>query len=171
MVLWLWQAWKVRELWEASHSEGDAVHNLLQSRRAQRASLRTTIYQVTRWLALVISKFPSWPQPEWVITRNFSKFQWQWYCSTQATIKGRNVPTLSGDGWLSLLSLPSLSRWQESLVWSVPLFSPIQEFKGCFTTQLTTQRPDGNSLDSRVAQGMGGGGMHHHRHLAEVSIA
>ena len=50
------------ELWEVSHSEGDAEHSPLRSRRAQRASLGTTVHRVSRWLALGISKSPSWPQ-------------------------------------------------------------------------------------------------------------
>jgi len=49
-------------LWETSHSEGDTEHSPLQSRRAQRALPGTAVYWVTRWLTLVISKFPSWPQ-------------------------------------------------------------------------------------------------------------
>ena len=49
-------------LWGVSHSEGDAGHSLLRTRRAQRASLDTTVYRVVRWLTLGISKFPSWPQ-------------------------------------------------------------------------------------------------------------
>jgi len=48
-------------LGEASHSEGDTGYSPLQSRRAQRDFLGTTVYKVSRWLTLV-SKFPSWPQ-------------------------------------------------------------------------------------------------------------
>ena len=53
---------RVRALWEASHSEGDAGHSPLRSRRAQRASLGAAVCRVARGLALGISKFPSWPQ-------------------------------------------------------------------------------------------------------------
>jgi len=76
---------RVHKLREASHSEGDAGRSPLRSRRAQRASLRTAVYGVTRRLALVISKFPSWPQSR--VVR---------YRSTWVTIQVRYVPRLSG---------------------------------------------------------------------------
>lgn len=58
------------ELWEVSYTEGGAGCSLLQSRRAKKTSRRTTVYRVTRWLALVVSKCPSWLQStgiEWNI--------------------------------------------------------------------------------------------------------
>ena len=55
------------KLCETSHSEGDAGHSPLWSKRAQRASLGTTAYQVTRWLTLCVSKFLLWPQSASVI--------------------------------------------------------------------------------------------------------
>ena len=51
---------KVRGLWEASHSAGDAGH-----RRSQRASLGTVVYRVVRWFTFGNSEFPSWPQSIW----------------------------------------------------------------------------------------------------------
>jgi len=41
---------RVRGLWEASHSEGDAGRSPLRFRRAQRAFLGTTVYKVSRQL-------------------------------------------------------------------------------------------------------------------------
>ena len=59
---------RVRELSEASHAEGDAECGPLRSGRAQRASVRTTVCKVVRWLTLGISKFPSWPQSGSAVT-------------------------------------------------------------------------------------------------------
>lgn len=51
-----------RALRGATQREG-CWHSPLWPRRAQKASLRTALCRVTRWFALVISWFPSWPQP------------------------------------------------------------------------------------------------------------
>jgi len=56
---------RVCELWEATHSKGDAGHSPLWSRRTQSSSVGTTVYRVARWLTSVISKFPSRPQSIW----------------------------------------------------------------------------------------------------------
>lgn len=47
--------------------EGDAGCSLLRARRAQKALLRTAVYRVMNWFALVISQFSSWPQYKSVI--------------------------------------------------------------------------------------------------------
>lgn len=52
---------------EMSHSEGD----VLQPWWSQRVSLRATLCRVERWLTLVISKFPLWPQSRPVFTGTF----------------------------------------------------------------------------------------------------
>lgn len=52
---------------EISYSEG----NVLQPRGSQRVSLRATLYRVARWLSLVSSKFPLWPQSRPVVTGIF----------------------------------------------------------------------------------------------------
>ena len=157
-----------------SNSGADAGHSLLQSGRAQRASLKTAVYRVMRWLALVISKYPSWLQ--WVITGILEiPITLVPFHSGYGTGKGCSRAIR---GWLIIPALVShlgQATGAPGTVSAAPHLSHAKvpgTVKGHLTAKLITQRPrpDENSWDCGAVQERGGGNAQHTLFLSHVIL-
>lgn len=106
--------------WGFTSSRNVLSEVLVQPTATQETSLRITLYRVVRWFALVVSKFPCWPQTRSVIigvsktpptmALFHSSYDWDRECSKAVR-----------DEWTSQLPSFTSARHQEFLVWPVLL--------------------------------------------------